>query len=321
MQIDTVLGLQDYAETDGRSPVQVVIDGFVSADLGRGWLASLRPRAWRAGGEWELLVDHASVQRTFRGRASWRVEAGRFVTPIGFGMTENRPNLNAGTIWCHRPYYMALPSLGADEPPVSLISAVYPNGALVAGSGQRWDVRAAAIDRAPVEFWKRDPRAARSMNVITGGGVTLRQGARVGVSAATGQFGRPVGDGSGSRYRLINVEGEIAAGHTKVSGEWTRTDFSQTDRDRRAHGVTLQAQRTFTPRVFAHSRASWVESPEHLASGDDVIRHFWSIDTTIGYRVTPEIALRASHAAVRGWAIPRFDHQLGASIMWTRRWW
>ena len=69
-------------------------------------------------------------------------------------MTENRASLNAGILWWHRPYYMPLPSLGADLPRVSLISTVYPWGAQMAASDDHWDVRAAVVDRPPVEFWR-----------------------------------------------------------------------------------------------------------------------------------------------------------------------
>ena len=42
--------------------------------------------------------------------------------------------------------------------------------------------------------------------------------------------------------------------------------------------------------------------------------------TTLGFRVTPEITLRAGHRARQGFGRPGYDHTISASIVWWRRW-
>ena len=307
--------------TDRPWPLQGVVDAFVSAEIGQGWQASFRPVVWRVGGTWETLVDQASVKREFRWGGNWRIEAGRFPSPFGFGMTENRANLNAGTLWCFRPYYMPLPSLGTDAPKVSLPSAVYPLGVSVGTSSRRWDARTAVVDRSPLEFWQRDPRAARGPNTIVGGGFTPRQGVRVGAATAWGDFAKAVGRQATSAYRTTGMEAEFAVGYTKVSGEWTRAEFQLPEGDRVALGWTAQIQHTLSPRVFAHSRATIFEAPERVGSARFIDRRYRSIDSTLGVRVNPEITLRLAHAAIDHWASPVVDHQVGLSAIWVRRWW
>ena len=129
LALDTVTGYQDFLAESANWPVQVIIDTFAAVEIAPGWQLSVRPVIWRVGGEWETLPDQASIRYETRRGANWRVEIGKFPAPIGLGLTENRASLNAGLIWCHRPYYMAVPSLGADLPRVSLISATYPLGA------------------------------------------------------------------------------------------------------------------------------------------------------------------------------------------------
>src|SRR5262245_37597547 len=174
--LDTVVGIQDFFEDDGQSKLQVVFDVSGTVEVARGVQATLRPKVWRTSrGEWRRLLDQASVRYEFQKHSNWRIEAGRFASPMGLGLTENRPNLNAGVVWYYRPYYMPLPSLGTGAPRVSLISTVYPDGVQVATSTGRWDARAALMDRAPVLFWSPQPDTPRKANLMAGGGITPRQ--------------------------------------------------------------------------------------------------------------------------------------------------
>ena len=124
-------------------------------------------------------------------------------------------------------------------------------------------------------------------------------------------------------YRTISAEGEWAFGYTRFSGEWVRSRFDVPGDVRTLVGWTAQVQQTLTPRVFAHSRLSTIQSPEDAIdpAAISTTRHYLSIDTTLGYRVTPDLTLRTGHAAVRGFATAPIDHQLGLSMVWARRWW
>jgi hypothetical protein len=184
---DTVIGVQDFFADAGQWQTQLVFDLSSTVEVARGVQASFRPKLWRIRGEWRTLVDQASIRYEFHQGSNWRIEAGRFASPMGLGLTENRPNLNPGVVWYSRPYYAPLRSLGAGAPRVSLVSTVYPFGGQVSTSTGRWDARAALLDRAPVEFWQQDPGTRRRTNVVVGGGVTPRQ--RASASARPRQSG------------------------------------------------------------------------------------------------------------------------------------
>jgi hypothetical protein len=320
--VDTVIGWQDYSPDTPNWPAQYVIDMFSSAAIARGWQVAFRPKLWRTRGEWDGLLDQLSVQREFRRGSNWRVEFGRFPSPIGLGMTENRADVNPGMLWWHRPYYMPLPSLGADVPKVSLVSAVYPEGVIVSASRTHWDARVGLVDRAPVQFWSEDG-ALRRPNGVLGGGVTPRAGLRLGVATAWGAYAEATAASPPSGYLMVNVEGEYAIGYLKVSGEWTRDRFQTATGDRVSQGLTLQAQQTLTPRFFAHIRASDLQSPDVTRSTPEaaVFKRYRSIDSTLGYRLSTAITVRLGHSAVQTWTGGPYDQQVGASLMWATRWW
>ena len=139
-------------------------------------------------------------------------------------MTENRANVNDGTIWCHRPYYGPLPALADGAPRHNLVAATYPLGVQVKASGDRWDARAAVLDRSPVQ---RAHHGSPHANGVVGAGFSPRQGLRIGVAGAWGRSGNAE---TSDPYTLLNIEGEYAFGHTKVGGEWTRGRVRHADR-------------------------------------------------------------------------------------------
>jgi hypothetical protein len=314
---DTVVGVQDlFAETRDW-PTAVVVDPFVSAQIARGLQLSVRPKLWRLNGEWELVLDQASVQYEWRWMTNWRIEAGRFPSPVGLGMTENRSNVNPGVLWWHRPYYMPLPSLGRYEPRLALVSAIYPDGVTISTSADTWDARAAVLNEAPVRFWRGETNTSRRMNVVVGGGVTPRPGLRFGVSMAEGDLT----DAARGSYDMVNVEADYAFGYTRVSGEWTRDRFDLRTGRFTARGWTIQAQQTLSPRWFAHGRATFMTAPEAGQDGAVADRTFRSLDTTVGYRVDEELTIRTGYSLVTGFGASQADHQAGVSVMWSRRWW
>ena len=316
---DTVVGVQDLFRETRDWPTSLVVDPFVSAEVRRHLQATVRPKLWRVNGEWEFLLDQASVEYTFQAGANWRLEAGRFPSMVGLGMTENRPNINGGVLWWHRPYYMPLPRMGPSAPMVSLVSAVYPTGVAVSTSSSVWDLRAALVDTSPVQFWHGDAGTDRKANVVLGAGVTPRQGLRLGVATARGDLT----DAPNSGYRLINVEGDYSFGYTRISGEATRDTFAMPGGgdDYVAWGWTLQARQTLSPRLFVHARATGIQSP--VPTGPESRRNltYRSIDSTLGYLIDPEVTLRLGYSALASWGTSAVDHQVGVSVMWSRRWW
>jgi hypothetical protein len=314
---DTVVGLQDMFGEARDRPTAVVLDPFLGVEVTPGLQVSARPKVWRLNGEWDLVLDQASVQYAFRAGSNWRIEAGRFPSPIGIGMTENRPNINPGVLWWHRPYYMPLPRLGQGAPQVSLMAATYPDGVAIATSATHWDVRAAVVNRGPVQFWQGDAGADAKVNTIVGAGVTPMPGLRVGVGTAWGDLTHaPAGE-----YRMLNVEADYSVGYTRVSGEVTRDRFEMPGGDYGAWGWTLQAQHTLTPRLFAHARATTMHAPIVSADLPALVQAYRSLDTTVGYRVDAEVTLKVGYSAIATWGADRVDHQVGMALMWSRRWW
>lgn len=319
LAFDTVVGVQDMLFEDNRWRTQVIIDSAATLEIGGGLQASVRPVFWRVDGEWQALLDQASLRYEAGRDVRLRVEAGRFPSPIGLGMTENRANVNPGVLWCHRLYYSPLPALGPGIPPQSLVSAVYPMGVMATLTASVWDVRAAVLDRAPVDDWRATARRTTPTHAVIGGGVTPRQGLRLGVAGAFGALRDSFSDRSG--YQMLNVEVDWAFAYTRISGEWTRDRFDTSLGRRTADGWTAQARQTLNPRWFVHSRATRATAPQVAADGAATPRTYLAVDSTLGYLVSPEITVRVGHTALRGWAAPATDHQLGLSVVWARRWW
>jgi hypothetical protein len=319
---DSVVGSQDFFRESSDWQTIYLIEAVGTVQIRRGWQVSFRPVAERIRGEWDFDLYQASVRRDVRFGANWRIEAGRLASTVGLGMTEHRANVNGGVLWWHRPYYMPMPAMGEDLPRVSLISATYPIGTQVSASRDKWDARAALLDRGPVEFWQGWEGSSRGPNGVVGFGVTPRQGLRLGIASAWGRYARATADRPAQRYVLVNVEGEFAFGHTQIGGEWTRDRFETPAGHRAASGLTAQVQHTLTPRIFAHSRATFIRAPEAVEPLEPALqRTFRSIENTVGYRVTPQVTVRLAHAALRSFSASSLDNQLGVSIIWARRWW
>ena len=60
---------------------------------------------------------------------------------------------------------------------------------------------------------------------------------------------------------IFNIEGEYAAGYTRLSGEWIADRFETNGPIATARGFNVLATRTLTPRWFAGGRLVRVSSP------------------------------------------------------------
>jgi hypothetical protein len=49
-------------------------------------------------------------------------------------------------------------------------------------------------------------------------------------------------------------------------------------------------------------------------------RRFTGVDTAVGYRLTPELTVRAGHRARLAFGVSNVDHAATASLVWWRRW-
>lgn len=319
LSFDSVIGVQDMFGETVAWPTQVIIDSSASWQVSRRVFANVRPVLWRVDGTWQTLIDQASLRYEGGRETRVRVEVGRFASPIGLGMTENRANVNGGVLWCHRLYYGSVPSLGADVPRQTLVSAVYPVGAMGTVTASKWDARVAMVDRSPTTTWTTPTRLVAPKHLVVGGGVSPRQGLRVGVATARGALDDRARERS--TYQMLNVEADWAFGYTRISGEWTHDRFDTALGQRTASGVTAQIRQTLTPRVFVHSRATSARAPQVASSASVRLRDYRAVDSTIGYLASPGLTVRVGHTALRSWTASTTDHQLALSVVWARRWW
>ena len=127
------------------------------------------------------------------------------------------------------------------------------------------------------------------------------------------------------RATIATVESEVAFRYTKLTGEWVRDAIETSTGDHVASGWFAQGQQTLTPRWFVAGRLERMSSPAVFWLGNGapplvVDQRLEGVEETLGYRLTPDLTLRASHRARRGFGRPEFDHTVGVSAVWWRRW-
>jgi hypothetical protein len=252
------------------------------------------------------------------------VDAGLIPSPIGLANLMLRPQLNP-TVSLPASLFQALPSTEPGAPRTTLLGAVYAYGANATVSGTHWDVRAAVIDTSPLRtrrvFSETNP--PRFDNVVLGAGVTPLVGLRVGGSVTRGGWQR-AGEGptitQNRDATIVTVESEWSFRYTKLLGEWVRDTLDTASGDTVASGWFVQGQQTLTPRWFAAGRIERMTAPALTPLLTIEQQRLDGVEETIGFRLTPEITLRADHRARRGFGRPGFDHQVAISAVWWKRW-
>jgi hypothetical protein len=105
-----------------------------------------------------------------------------------------------------------------------------------------------------------------------------------------------------------------------------RDDVETSTGDRVATGWFVQGQQTLTARWFLAGRLERMSSPAVFWLGGSSEapyveeQHLRGGEATVGYRVTPELTLRAGHRARQGFGRPGYDNALMVSAVWWRRW-
>jgi hypothetical protein len=328
--VETSAAIDDVAGVDGGVPLGVTVDAVVSADFGRGFQGLVRPFAQRTNtGEWNRQVWIAAVRYERAGTVGLRLDGGLIPSPIGLANLTLRPHMNP-TISQPSSLFTSLPPL---EPGparrATLLGAVYAYGAQATVSGARWDARAAVIDNSPLRtrrvFAETNP--PQFMNVVLGGGFTPLVGVRMGASLTHGgwqQAGETPLVTEDRDATIVTVESEAAFAYTRVSAEWVRDRLETSTGTRIASGWFVQGQQTLTPRWFVAGRLERIASPAVLFAGTTptavLDERLNGVEETLGYRLTPEITLRASHRARRSFGRTEYDHTLAVSAVWWKRW-
>jgi hypothetical protein len=324
--LDSVAAFDEAVDENGNFATGVVLDSVVSVEIGRGFEAFARPFLQRlASGEWNRQVWIASLRYERAAAVNLRIEAGLIPSPVGLANMMLRPHLNP-TISLPSSLFTSLPPLELPSPRTTLLGVLYPYGVHATMSGARWDARAAVIDTSPLRsrrvFARTNP--PRFTNVVIGGGVTPIVGLRLGASVTRGGWQRAgetpeVTDDRSAT--VVTLESEYSFAYTKLAGEWVYDVLETGSGNESASGWFVQGQQTLTPRWFAAARVERMSAPGLTIDGTRQEQDFTGTEATVGYRLTPELTLRGSHRARKGFARPGFDHQATASVVWWRRWW
>jgi hypothetical protein len=326
LALDTVAATDVTVDADGNAFSGVTLDAVASLALGGGFEAILRPSVQRLNTrEWNRQIWIGAVRYQRGGVIGLRLDAGLIPSPVGLANLMLRPQLNPTTS-LPSALFTPLPVNELGAPRANLLGAVYGYGASATVSGAHWDVRTAVIDTSPVRtrrtFARTNQNPPRFPTLVAGGGVTPIVGVRVGASVTrtgwqkAGESPLALADRGAT---VITIESDVSFRYTRLMGEWVGDWLETAAGHTVASGWWLQGQQTLTPRLFAAARVERIDAPSVTGAGrvDQVLA---SVEETLGVRVTPELTLRISHRARRGFGRPGYDNQLGISAVWWRRW-
>ena len=323
--VDTAASFDQTRTLNGGDATGVIVDAEMSVGLGAGFEGMLRPWAMRQpSGDWNAQVWLAAVRYTRPGPIGLRVDAGLIPSPVGLSNLMLRPQLNP-TVSLPASLFQPLPATEVAAPRATLLGAVYAYGANATVSGEHWDGRVAIIDTSPLRtrriFSSTNP--PRFENVVIGGGVTPIVGLRLGASVTHGGWQRANETPTITENRdatIVTIETEFSFRYTKLLGEWVRDTMETSADDTVATGWYVQGQQTLTPRWFVAGRVERISAPAltPLLTRDE--QHLNGAEETVGFRLTPELTLRADHRARQSFGRPGFDHQFSLSAVFWKRW-
>jgi hypothetical protein len=324
LSVDSATSVDFTTDGNGNDVTGVFLDSLVVGEFGKHFEAMVRPQVQRLAntGEWNRQIWVAEARYERAGPVAFRLEGGYIPSPVGLANLTLRPHLNP-TIAQPAELFTSLPSLEVRGPRINLMSGIYPLGAQATVSSTHWDARAAVIDTSPLRLRRvfavvNPPRFA---NVVIGGGVTPFVGFRVGASLTHGGWlkrGETPAITEDRTANLVNIEAELAFRHTALAGEWVHDAADTTLGTRTAAGWYVQGAQTLSPRWFVAGRVDDIRTTLPLVT--DPEQNFRSVEQTVGYRVTPEITLRASYRTRQPLGRNDWDHLGAVSIVWYRRW-
>jgi hypothetical protein len=324
--VDTVASFDETVDANGDATTGAIFDSVVAAGFGHGFEAVIRPFVQRlSSGEWNRQIWLATLRYERAGRINLRIDGGLVPPPIGLANMQLRPHLNP-TIAQPMSLFLPLPAVETRGPRAMLLGAVYPYGTNVTVSQRRWDARVALMDQSPLRARRvfAQTNAPRFANVVVGGGFSPMFGLRVGTSVTHGGWHRAGESPAVTADRdatVVTIESEYAVGYTRLAGEWTYDALETSHGNTSAQGWFVQGQQTLTPRWFASGRVERIAAPAWAAATGTFTRlQFRGTEEVIGFRLTPEITLRAGHRAREAFATTGFVHAGSLSVVWWRRW-
>jgi len=316
------------ANTSSETPSDpfVVLDGTATIRITDRLDVIARPWFRRLpGGDWSSEMYQLQVRYEPSTTLPVRIDAGIISSPLGIIALEMRPDRNPiiGT----PPYYFSpLPSFDGRFDRVQLLSGGYPLGAIASTSGRRWDARAGVTDGTPARNRKMmsSNRPPAQPQFVGGGGVTPFAGLRLGTGFARGRYreeisSSPLPSSGSADATVFNLEGEYAIGYTRIAGEWIMDRFGTGGAPAVARGYLLEGVRTLSPHWYAAGRVTRASTPVFV-SGLRARRSASTADGTIGYRLSPEVTLKAGYQGSRTYTGTAWDHAAAVSFVYARRW-
>lgn len=288
----------------------------------------VRPYARRLpGGDWSKEMYQLQIRYQPQTRLPLRIDAGIISSPLGIIALEMRPDRNP-VIGSPSYYFSPLPSFDGKFDRVQILSGGYPLGAMASLSGRRWDARAGVTDGTPARNRKMmsSSRPPARPQFVTGGGVSPIVGLRLGAGYARGVYREATAATAtlpGAREAdatVFNLEGEYSVGYTRFAGEWIRDSFETATTPAVARGLLLEAVQTITPRWYAAARTTQTSTPM-FAAGTRTRRGARSAEGTVGYRLSPEITLKAGYQGSRAYTGRTWTHAAAVSVVVFKRWW
>lgn len=289
----------------------------------------VRPYARRLpGGDWDALLYQAQIR--YQPVERVRLDAGIISSPLGLGTFELRQDLNP-LVGSPFYYFGPLPAFERPSDRVQLFSGGYPLGAILSVSGSWWDARTGITDGTPARYRKifanNNPAAAAQF--IAGAGVTPVAGLRVGTGFAHGPYRRSDDQDyygvpdywalTDADATVFNLEAEYAFAYTRLSGEWVRDSFENDGAPAVARGFYVQGVQTLTARIFAAARFTQVSAPV-LVSTTTIRSTRKALELSGGYRITPQITIKAGYEGGRRFNVTDWTNAAVASVVWSRRW-
>ena len=277
------------------------------------------------GGDWSKEMYQLQVRYQPSTRIPLRVDAGIISSPLGIIALEMRPDRNP-LIGTPSYYFSPLPSFDGKFDRVQLLSGGYPLGAMVSTSGRMWDARAGVTDGTPARNRKMmsSKRPPAEPQFVAGGGVTPIAGLRVGAGYAHGIYraqtvsSSPIPPTQAASATVFNLEGEYAVGYTRVAGEWIMDRFETASTPAVARGFLLEAVRTLSPRWYVAGRTTRASTPVFTA-GVRLRRSSGTADGTVGYRLSPQITIKAGYQGSRTYTGTDWDHAAAVSLVVAKR--
>jgi hypothetical protein len=325
--VDSAVSINRFAGQHAADQPDIVVDITATARLGKGWVAYARPWFRRASTDPYAVskeIYQAALEYQRSGPLSTRVDLGYILSPIGLGLLDMRPDTNP-TIMPHLSYLVPMPSFDAAAPATLPIASSYPLGGQITLSTSKWDARAAVTSAPPNRSFvlgAATPNPLSRPTYVAGGGLSPKNGLRIGAAYAAGVYATTNEltqlPATGRHLHMMSLEGEYAFGYTKIAGEVTHDTLELSTGHVVATEWFLQGVQTLSPRWFVAARHEGANAPPRsVGKPAPTLR---VSEMTGGFRMSTDFTLRTSVLRRKMYFSPVIDWQVGASLVWARRW-